>query len=122
MIEHLLILSRHGWDQAGQRGTFLRFRHAGTGEEVTIAPDEVPFWAAQLAPASAPASPDDWYAERLFVSCGQVRSRSGQRRAGITHNRRGEMLIFPAYAAAERVAVALNLRERTTLRQAKLDL
>lgn len=106
MNECLATLSRHGWDRAGEERGKLRFRHAGTGEEVSIAPAEIPFWAAQLGAKTVPAA--EWRADRVFVSYGVI---SGPRHiTGITHNRRGERLFFQQYAEAERVAQALNAR------------
>lgn len=102
------ILSRHGWDCFGQ-GRLYAFRRGD--EEISMPAGEVPFWAAQIE-APVPMGGGDWYADRLFVSCGQVRSRSGRRITGVTHSRRGEFLYFPAYAEAERVAAVLNLRDR----------
>jgi hypothetical protein len=113
MDEWLLILSRHGWDRAGEHGKLLRFRHAGTGEETEIAPGEIPFWAAQMEPEAIPTTGGDWYAERIFLDRGLVRSRAGTRQTGITHNRRGEIL-FMAYADAERAAAVLNARDEGT--------
>lgn len=101
----LLILSRHGWDQLGPG----LFRHGD--EEAQVAPGEIPFWAAQFE-APTPVGDGDWYVDRLFVGCGQVCSRRGRRITGVTHNQRGELLFFPAYAEAERAAAVLNARDR----------
>lgn len=110
----LTILSRHGWDQLGQRGKLIEFRHANTGEVATAAPGEIAMWAAQLEPPALPVTAGDWYAERVFGCCGMVCSRSGQRKTGVTHDQQGRRWFFfgnDGYVRAERAAALLNMRE-----------
>lgn len=119
----LTALSRCGWDRIGDpRTTPWEFRHSGTGDEVSCLPGDVLYWAAQLAARVIPAGKGDWYAERLWLDCGLVRSRSGRKVTGVTHNRRGERLFFfHNVAGAEAAAALLNLRD-VQPRQARMEL
>ncbi len=111
----LLVLSRHGWDRAGKLDAKrISFRHAGTGEEATVAPGEIPFWAAQLDPSilPEPAGDDEWYAVWTPYGWAEVRSRSGRRETGATHDRQGYYLICPRMRDAQRAAQVLNLRDQ----------
>lgn len=109
----LLILSRHGWDRVG-KPTEKRweFRHAGTGDEVQIAPGELPFWAAQLEPSiiPLPSSDDEWYATWTAYGWAEVKSRTGRRAVGVTHDKQGYYLFFPMMGDAKRAA-ALSVEE-----------
>lgn len=64
----------------------------------------------------------DWYAERLWLDCGLVSSRTGRTALGITHNGRGERLFFfHDVAGAEAAAAALNARDARP-RQVEMEL
>src|SRR5262245_35035844 len=83
-----LILSRHGWDRVGKMDAKRwEFRHGGTGEEVQIAPGELPFWVAQIDPSiiPSPSGDDEWYAVWTPYGWAEVRSRIGRRAVGVTH-------------------------------------
>lgn len=112
--QFLLVLSRHGWDRVGPRDAKRwEFRHAGTGEEAQIAPGEISIWAAQVDPSilPPPSGDDEWYATWTPYGWAEVRSRSGQRAIGVTHDRQGYYLFFPMMQDAERAAALLNMRD-----------
>lgn len=121
----LIILSRHGWDRVGSHDARRwEFRHAGTGEDVQVAPGEIPIWAAQIDPSiiPLPAGDDEWYATWTPWGWAEVRSQKGRRETGVTHDRQGYYLFFPKMGDAERTAALLNLRDRAMLVQQELPL
>lgn len=122
----LLILSRRGWDRVGKpTAKCWEFRHGGTGEEIQIAPGELPFWVAQVDPSiiSPPSGDDDWYAEwRYGFGWAEVKSRTGRREVGVTHDKQGYFLFFPMMKDAEKAAALLNLRDKSTVDQLELEL
>ena len=110
----LLILSRHGWDRVGPcDAKRWEFRHAGTSEEVQIAPGEILIWAAQVDPSilPLPSGDDEWYATCTPYGWAEVRSRTGRRETGVTHDRQGYYLFFPMMKDAARAAALLNMRD-----------
>lgn len=119
----LTALSRLGWDRIGDTTKQpWQFRHARTGEEVTCMPGDVPYWAAQFAEKVIPAGEGDWYSTRIWLDCGLVWSRTGRKVTGITHDRRGErLLFFHNVRGAEAAAALLNLRDAAP-RQEKMEL
>lgn len=122
MDQFLRILSRHGWDRVG-KPTERRweFRHAGTGEEAAVAPGEIPFWAAQLEPAAIPATDGDWYAH-YTAGLWFVRSKTGRRERGVSHDKQGYALFFSYAADTGRAVSLLNLHDQERMEQARMEL
>lgn len=111
VADALAVLSCHGWDQLGQRGKLIEFRHASTGEIAEVAPAEIAMWAAQLEPEAYPVPEDaDWYIEGYIGCFYVVKSKSGKR-SGYEHRITPHCTLFVTRKDAEEAVRLLNIRD-----------